>query len=383
MVCKSCVNLTFPNFPSGTSAVDPTQPQPMISNFVVLGQGRPEIWRVSLLQQADAKQPALIRLVGENGRYLARSNTGMPAYENMTEIFLSVDELISTETSIWQVNVNGSNFDLVVPFDPTAVTSDFNPTIFSYCFGSVLYYTTMTASNVTSTYLDAVSPMWMAKRVPESVLLVNSMLNGYDDIQLPFLQNDTVQIRFMVPGLGGILSSYAINLVEKTTCTVDLDAKSTQIMPLTANQLQTSSVSNGSMWTVNYVGSPNDGLVQFFLPNNSNYTLAYVPTDQLPRSVDTGTVDFGVACAVPASSNSTRNLWQLVPTSTAEGQQLWYLLAYDVIQTNGSNSGSIQPDLYSTGRSLCDVPTDLVTGNAMHVARSAIEHTAMVQFIMV
>jgi len=381
MVCKSCVDLTYSAFPSGTSAFDPTQPQPPISNFVVLGQGRPEIWRVSLLQQADASQPALIRLVGENGRYLARSNTMMTLNGNITEIFLSVDALISTEASIWQVRVNGSDFDLVTPFDPTAVTSDFNPTFFSYCFGCLLYLDIMTASNATSDYLDGMIPMWTAKRVPESVLLVNNMLNGYDDIQLPFWQNDTVKMRFMVPGMG-FLFPYAINLVETTTCTVDLDTKSTQIMPLKADLVRTSSVPNGTMWTVNYVGSPNDGLVQFFLPNNSNYTLAYVPTDQLPSNVDTGTVDFGVVCAMPASSNSTRSLWQLAPTSTADGQQLWYLQAYDVIQANGSNSGPIQPDLDFAGLSLCSMPTDYISSNTMSVAQNTIVGSGM-QFIVV
>jgi len=323
--CTGCVNTTSANW----TAVDPTQPMTSVSCFVVAGIGRPETWRVSLIQQADATQPALIRLIGENGRYLARSNFQTEVQVGSADfpsILLSVDELVATDQSIWQVAnafVEGSALDLIAPTNSTSVGCYIsNSADLSMDLWNVMAAHCNSSSNTTFS-----SPYFSVKRVPESVLLVNPLLNGYDTVHLPFLQNQTVQIDAVFPPheVG------SLNIETKASCVGDgSDGSTFSASPITTAHSDDPNFGVG--WMVNFVGDPSAGLVQFTTADN--YSLSYIAVNNLS---DEETLNGTGLIGAEYASNSTRTLWQLKPAPPTNGQPSWILQPYDLIQAGITN----------------------------------------------
>jgi len=323
--CTGCVNITSANW----TAVDPTQPMTPVSYFVVAGPANAETWRVSLIQQADATQPALIRLIGENGRYLARSNIGSV---NNSNILLSVDELVATDQSIWQVMdvfVEGSALDLTAPTNSTNVGCY----ISNNAGPGMLLWNVMAAHCNSSPNVTFPSPYFSVKRVPELVLRVNPLLNGYDTVHLPFLQNQTVQI----DAIDSVyMSHYMMSLhVEPDACAMDINGESVRVAPVQIGQVGDPSV--GVNWTVNFIGDPVDGLVQFTSPDG--FMLSHLTNAQF-----TGYPTWFIGFTSPSgmigaelASNSTRTMWQLSPAPPTNGQPLWILQSYDLMQSGVTN----------------------------------------------
>jgi len=291
---------------------------------------------VNLVQQANNTQPALIRLIGANGRYLGRSNTQVITTTGLANILLAVDDLIPLNQSLWQVaNVHGARFDLVVPSNSSSAV----PPIFTFCLDCNNLYAMMTVSNVTGSQRASNSPLFTGKRVDESVFLVNPTINGYDDIHLPFAQQESIRICPMWPAMADFMITYAINLETDMNCNVLVDKQQSKVAMV---EIDSVSSNHNTTWTVNFIGNPQDGLVRFTTPDN--YSLVYLPSYLLPTPSFGDDIQSGIVAAAYAS-NSTQTLWKLVPKSDdtiiTSGQQLWHLLAYDMVTSLGSACGPI------------------------------------------
>jgi len=192
----------------------------------------------------------------------------------------------------------------------------------------------MTASNV-KMIMDV--PILTVTRVDESVIFVSPLLNGYDYIHLPFAQNDKIQLCPMIPSDMDVMLIHPIYLEPVSSCV-------TNIVPGTAliGFDEVGTAFDGVDWTVNFIGDPSEGVVQFISPDN--YALAYMPNSQFFTQGIFMDSTNGVVFAEPVSKsnkNNNQTYWKLQPAPPDNEQQLWWLQAYNAAQAGSTTDGVI------------------------------------------